>query len=152
MALEYSKAEIEEAEELRRMCCEMDINGDGTIRKDELCEYIEEGKLKAFLMTLGLNLKDADKFWSIIDRHHDDAIDIETFVMECMKLKGPATSFDLAYLMTQMGNIEKKQQVLHRESTLLLQRMNKSMTCPENLNASPYLSWSTQKKPMVTCF
>jgi len=48
MALEYSKAEIEEAEELRRMCCEMDINRDGRIRKEELCEYIEKGQMKPF--------------------------------------------------------------------------------------------------------
>jgi len=65
-------------------------------------------------MTNGLNVKDADNFWNIIDSHHDDAINKETFVMECMELKGLATNFHLAYLMTDMGNIEKKQQVLHR--------------------------------------
>jgi hypothetical protein len=154
MALEYTKAEIEEAEELRRMCYEMDINGDGTIKKEELCGYIEEGKLKAFFMTLGLNLKDADNFWSIIDRHHDDAIDIETFVMECMKLKGAATNFDLAYLMSQMGNMESKQQVLHRENMLALQHIAKSVRTTESgqsgLDVSALLSWSTQK-PGMSC-
>jgi len=155
MAFELTKAEIEEANELRKMCIEMDINGDGTIRKDELCEYIEEGnKLKAFLMTLGLNLKDADNFWDIIDRHHDAAIDIETFVAECMKLKGPATNFDLAYLMTQIGSLERKQRLLHMESMMALQKVNKNVVLTEN--GSPgtdagYLPWSP-KKPCVSCF
>jgi len=45
---QFHQAEIEEAQAVRRKCHEMDINGDSTVRKEELCENISEGKLKSF--------------------------------------------------------------------------------------------------------
>jgi len=120
-AYKQHRAEIAEAAELHKMCCEMDINGDGTIKRSELCEFIEEGKLKAFLMTLGLNLKNADLFFHIIDAAKDE-IDIETFVQECMNLRGNASNFDLAYLIIHMKEIEKRQQEFHLETIDKLRR------------------------------
>merc|ERR1719410_2632079 len=44
--------------------------------------------------------------------------------------------------MTQMGNLERKQQVLHRESMLLLQRISKKVATTENDSSSFYASRS----------
>jgi len=132
LAFEQHRAEIAETNELHKMCQEMDINGDGTIKRSELCEYIEEGKLKAFLMTLGLrlNLKNAGLFFNIIDSA-SDAIDIETFVQECMNLRGTASNLDLAYLTIQMGALEKRQQEFHHEIMTSLRWMTTRGDTPQ---------------------
>eukprot|EP00419_Tripos_fusus_P065509 CAMPEP_0172931204 /NCGR_PEP_ID=MMETSP1075-20121228/219377_1 /TAXON_ID=2916 /ORGANISM="Ceratium fusus, Strain PA161109" /LENGTH=768 /DNA_ID=CAMNT_0013792523 /DNA_START=72 /DNA_END=2380 /DNA_ORIENTATION=+ len=121
LAYKQRRAEIAEAAELRKMIRDMDKDGDGTIKRSELCEYIDDGKLKAFLKTLGLDLKNADLFFHIIDAAKDE-IDIETFVRECMNLRGTASNFDLAYLINHMREIEKRQQDFHVETMDTLRR------------------------------
>jgi len=125
LAHEQQRAEMTQANELHKMCQEMDISDDGTISRSELCEYIQDGKFKAFLMTLGLrlNLKHADLFFNIIDSSSEN-IDIETFVQECMNLRGNASNFDLAYLTIQMGALEKRQQEFHHETMAVLRWMS----------------------------
>jgi len=136
LGIEIDRKEKQVEEDLRKMCREMDTDNSGCIKSDELNDFIEGGKLKGFLMTLGLHIKDTDVFFSILDSNSQQAagsVATEIFIEECMKLKGFATNLDLRVLTMTVNNIvdrqrqwEYTQRRYHQESKELLEELLRS--------------------------
>jgi len=121
------------------MVLEIDTNESGCITSQELHEYIGEGKLKGFLMTLGLHIKDPDLFFGILHSNSNEgkpdggSVAVEDFIQECMRLKGFATNLDLQVLTTKVDTVvdrqrlwEYKQRQYHMESKELLDELVRS--------------------------
>jgi hypothetical protein len=109
LALEQRKRELEEAEELRQACHSLHTvrkstrNGMGTyITSDDFEREILHGPLRAHLRVLGLDIKDARSFYGILAAANGGKdVEIDTFVSECMKLKGFATAIDMQNMMCE---------------------------------------------------
>jgi len=69
---------------------------------------MNNGKLKYFLASLGLDIRDAERFFELLEDNSSE-IDIGFFVDACMKLKGAATSIDLQGLASKTVQLQRWQ-------------------------------------------
>merc|ERR550532_2321127 len=107
-ALEVCRAENAQHRQLMRLCEELDKDGSGTLTKQEFSKNMNNGKLKYFLATLGLDIRDAERFFELLEDNSSE-IDIGSFVDACMKLKGAATSIDLQGLALKTVQLQRSQ-------------------------------------------
>jgi len=122
-ALEVCRAENAQHRQLMRLCEELDKGGSGTLTKQEFSKNMKDGKLKYFLASLGLDIRDAERFFELLEDTSSE-IDIGLFVDACMKLKGAATSIDLQGLalntvQLQHLQIQFEQNVMYRLDELM---------------------------------
>eukprot|EP00929_Paragymnodinium_shiwhaense_P014095 TRINITY_DN121986_c0_g1_i1.p1 TRINITY_DN121986_c0_g1~~TRINITY_DN121986_c0_g1_i1.p1 ORF type:complete len:988 (+),score=247.48 TRINITY_DN121986_c0_g1_i1:172-3135(+) len=79
---------------------DMDADNSGFITKEEFANHIGNPKVQAYFETLEIDPRDAIHLFQLIDADATDkGIDIEDFVMGCLRLKGMAKSCDIARLM-----------------------------------------------------
>mmetsp|Transcript_68477 Transcript_68477/g.155144 ORF Transcript_68477/g.155144 Transcript_68477/m.155144 type:complete len:691 (-) Transcript_68477:135-2207(-) len=110
-ALQQRKKDMAEADDLRKLCMEIDSDGSGGISLDEFCEaYDQNTKLRDHFQVLGLDISDAQMFFEILCAiHNEDHVDIDSFVACCMRLRGFATSIELQNLQLQSMAIYRNQ-------------------------------------------
>jgi len=75
----------------------MDNDGSGVISEAEF--NMEDPELIAFASSLDIDVMDMAQFFSLLSNNGQDPVDIETFVVGCIKLRGPAKSLDLQFLL-----------------------------------------------------
>mmetsp|Transcript_92658 Transcript_92658/g.188707 ORF Transcript_92658/g.188707 Transcript_92658/m.188707 type:complete len:110 (+) Transcript_92658:2-331(+) len=87
----------------------MDRDNSGTISRDEFQRHLRSGKLKAHLVVLGLDIKDAESFFDMMAgvAGDDEEVSIDEFVQGCHKLKGGATGVDVQQLMYETKRLHK---------------------------------------------
>merc|ERR1712226_5263 len=90
----------------------------GYITKEEFMSLIDEPKVQAYFATLDLNAEDAISLFRMLDEgsEEDEGIDVEDFVNGCLRLKGPAKSYDCARLMSEVKAVSRE---LHRQRRLM---------------------------------
>lgn len=141
-ALETRKKEFIEAAELRSFCSGLSQSGSITLQDFE--REMAEGDLRAHLHVLGLEIKDPKKFFDILQATNDKpALDIDTFVHGCMKLKGYATAVDLQSLMCET---RKAAQDVSRMAKKVLDTKENLEHCISSMNADQFKL--TNFKPM----
>jgi len=115
LALELRKTRIAEAEQLRQLFYELDINLSGTICIEEFQAHMQSGKLRAYLSVLGLDVKDVEVFlYMLTIENKTGDVEIEAFVDGCMKMKGQATSLDMQTISVAIRMIYKDLKKLHK--------------------------------------
>merc|ERR1711879_222379 len=79
-------------------------------------EHIKDDNVRAYFATLDLEASDAISLFHMLDdNNHDDCgIDVEDFVNGCLRLKGPAKSYDTARLMAECKAILRQTQMANR--------------------------------------
>merc|ERR1712032_1340655 len=107
-ALEVRRTENAHHRQLMRLCEELDKDGSGTLTKQEFSGNMKKGKLKYFLATLGLDIRDAERFFELLEETSHE-IDIGLFVDACMRLKGAATSIDLQRIALKTVQLQHSQ-------------------------------------------
>merc|ERR1712183_300760 len=86
----------------------LDINQDGCLDKEEFARHLSQGKLKAYLSVLGLDITEAETFLKILSKAANDTpIEIEDFVDGCLRMKGGASSLDMQALLFEMKMVRR---------------------------------------------
>jgi len=80
---------------------EMDQDGDGQITYMDFCKHADHHLIHAFASSLEIDITDAKQFFCMLSGNGSRSVDIETFVVGCIKLKGAAKSMDLMDLIFQ---------------------------------------------------
>lgn len=80
---------------------EMDDNQDGQISYEEFCHHVNNPEMRAFATSMEIDVLDAKQFFCILSDNGRRCVDVETFVVGCIKLKGAARSMDLMDLVYQ---------------------------------------------------
>jgi len=80
---------------------DMDTEGHGFITRDEFMRGMHRYEVREFMRALSIDLKDADKMYSLLDRNNDGMVDIVEFVQGMEKMRGEAKSSDIHFLMMQ---------------------------------------------------
>eukprot|EP00930_Biecheleria_cincta_P089348 TRINITY_DN78636_c0_g1_i1.p1 TRINITY_DN78636_c0_g1~~TRINITY_DN78636_c0_g1_i1.p1 ORF type:complete len:591 (-),score=98.56 TRINITY_DN78636_c0_g1_i1:353-2125(-) len=110
-ALAEMRDQKENAEELRKIAeiCEKDK--DGYISPQEFAEFIRHPLLRAKLTVLGINIRDAEMFFSMLLAAGDgeSSVPVDDFVKGCLRLQGAATSIDLQCLVFRVCMIQTSQ-------------------------------------------
>merc|ERR1712050_446223 len=108
-ALEQRKDLVMQKAELRSMCMALDLDKSGTLSTDELISSFSTSKMKAYLATMDLDIRDVELFVGIISTFTDgNQIEIDAFVDSCMKLKGNASTLDMSVLLFNQRTMSRQ--------------------------------------------
>jgi len=109
LKLEYRHAQEGAARGMKRVFQAIDCDGNGHINLDEFYVGVQAEDVQALMNAIQIDVKDAERFFKLVLAATDsDEVDIDTFVLACMKIKGSASSLDLQSLMFETGVIHKK--------------------------------------------
>jgi len=99
---------------------ELDKDHSGEMSLMEFEEAISDEGMVTYLSVLGLEVTDAKLLFCLLDRDRSGAIDIEDFIVGCLKLRGEAKNLDMAmislqsdWLVETMEDVYSKLQELH---------------------------------------
>merc|ERR1712151_249507 len=99
----------------------------GIIDAENFAEHINHGRLKAYLSVLGLDIKDAEIFFGMLQSASSNGeVEVDSFVDGCMRLKGWATSIDMQSLVFETKVIHKTQRQFFYECFSMLTWLQES--------------------------
>lgn len=94
--------------QLQQLFAEIDKNDTGCIRLVEFEESLLREDVRAMLSNLDLDVSDAAMFFKLLDVEGTQRLDIEEFVMGCMRIKGMAKVVDVETLMYENRRFHKR--------------------------------------------
>jgi len=93
---------------LRKLYQDMGGNLDGEITYTEFCENLYNPRMQAFASSLEIDISDARQFFLVLSDRGKRPVDLETFVVGCIKLRGAAKSVDLMDLSFDHKRAQRK--------------------------------------------
>merc|ERR1712217_429627 len=93
---------------------EIDTNNSGSLTLEEFEKHIEDDKILAYLRTLEIDVSQVRTLFTLLDVDNTGEVAIDEFVGGCLRLRGGATSMDLAVLKYQVEWILRGVQSLNR--------------------------------------
>merc|ERR1711862_601678 len=93
---------------IHRLFDQIDSDQSGTITIGELEHHLQNKAVQAFFQALGIEPYDAWTLFKLMDENDSHNIDIEKFVVGCLKLNGNAKSTELLKLAYDNKWIAKK--------------------------------------------
>jgi len=120
------KEDFAAASELKTMFNKMDVDGNGSLSREEFEKCMADFKISSYFEMRGLAIKDAEMFSKmLIAMGETDEIDIGSFVGGCLKMKGVAMNIDLVmlhYEVKLMHRAQRKQfDALQSELSILME-------------------------------
>merc|ERR1712007_43332 len=98
--------EIESKDELtaivQQVFIELDTNHSGALSLEEFEKHVEDEKIMAYLRTRGIDIGQVRNLFALLDVDQTGDVDMDEFVQGVLRLKGGATSMDLAVLTYQV--------------------------------------------------
>jgi len=82
----------------------MDDDGSGDVSYAEFERHLSDEEMVAFCSSLEIDATDVAQFFNILSAGGTRSVDVETFVIGCIKLKGVAKSMDLMDLAIRQRN------------------------------------------------
>lgn len=108
--------ELESKDELaaiiQQVFIELDVNHSGSLSIDEFEKHIDDEKIQAYLRSRQIDICQVRTIFALLDVDGTGDVDMEEFVQGVLRLKGGATSMDLAVLTYRV------EYILHRMSAL----------------------------------
>jgi len=101
----------------------IDNNQDGSITYEEFCTHLNDPEVRAFASSLEIEVIDTKQVFCILSNHGTNAVDLEAFVVGCIKLRGMAKSMDLMDLMYAHKNAVHEQHMFAETCLERLQNM-----------------------------
>jgi len=124
LVVEQRRKEMFDTESLRRLCHQMDEDASGTITWSEFEEALNKGTVSTHLAAIGLDVHDAEMFFEMLASiSGSDEVNIDDFVLGCMRMKGGATSIDMQMLAYQARLLQRGQGALEVDQKKLLELM-----------------------------
>eukprot|EP00746_Dinoflagellata_sp_MGD_P070382 gnl/MRDRNA2_/MRDRNA2_288260_c0_seq1.p1 gnl/MRDRNA2_/MRDRNA2_288260_c0~~gnl/MRDRNA2_/MRDRNA2_288260_c0_seq1.p1 ORF type:complete len:443 (-),score=71.65 gnl/MRDRNA2_/MRDRNA2_288260_c0_seq1:304-1560(-) len=100
---------------VQKMFYEADKDGSGEVTMDEFIDLFEKPSIQSYFRMQGIDCTAVDpkKLFQLIDYDGGGNVDIDEFVVGCTKLKGKASSIDVAILQHQVKKQDRKMHSLH---------------------------------------
>eukprot|EP00931_Biecheleriopsis_adriatica_P021401 TRINITY_DN1399_c0_g1_i1.p1 TRINITY_DN1399_c0_g1~~TRINITY_DN1399_c0_g1_i1.p1 ORF type:complete len:676 (+),score=167.70 TRINITY_DN1399_c0_g1_i1:67-2094(+) len=112
--------------ELLKLFNELDTDKSGTISLHEFEAYAARSDIQAFFSVLELDVSKAAQVFRLLDVDGSNEIEVDEFVMGCMRLKGLAKGVDMESLMLEskkLMNRQQKQQRWNRRRFTSMEKM-----------------------------
>ncbi|CAK0851200.1 unnamed protein product [Prorocentrum cordatum] len=96
------------AEKLQQLFGAIDDDDSGLITMDELELIADDDLMKAYFQALQIDFRDAATLFKLIDATNDGAIKLDDFLRGCEKLKGQATSMEMAEISYDLRRLDNQ--------------------------------------------
>jgi len=119
-AFERIHFELAIAEDLRRICEEMDVDKSNTLTRDEVHQSMENERVKHYLRHLGIDIKDVRLFFNTIPMRQcgeNHEVGLREFINHCMRMRGTATSLDMQTLLYMVRHAQRRTDTQLRQIT-----------------------------------
>lgn len=93
----------------------LDVDESGKVSYEEFCNGLNDPSALAFASTLGVEITDLKQFFMVLSEGGTRDVDIETFVLGCIKMRGAAKSMDVVALQEEIRNQSLRFEELCRE-------------------------------------
>jgi len=90
---------------MHQFLAEADDSGDGLLSREEFRSIVADSRVKAWLGSMELDVRDADLVYSLVDADLDGLLTPEELVRGFSLLRGPARSLDM---VTSMRTVDQK--------------------------------------------
>jgi len=98
--LEKHKLDLERIGELQTLFRSLDADKSGTLTIDELQKGCLDARIMSIFEMLDLDIKSIEVFFSLLSQvSGSDAVDMQSFVTGCLKMRGYATNIDVFMLL-----------------------------------------------------
>merc|ERR1712014_425902 len=101
----------------------MDSDGSGDISLEEFETRLQDPEMDAFASRMDTQITDVKQFFARLSGQGTRAVDLETFVIGCIKLKGVAKSMDLLDFMHMEKEFNEQQRVFNEMCLAQLQQI-----------------------------
>eukprot|EP00929_Paragymnodinium_shiwhaense_P084888 TRINITY_DN45426_c0_g1_i4.p1 TRINITY_DN45426_c0_g1~~TRINITY_DN45426_c0_g1_i4.p1 ORF type:complete len:615 (+),score=93.40 TRINITY_DN45426_c0_g1_i4:95-1939(+) len=106
LAVELHRAERDDfLQRCRAIFRCIDHDGDGVLKTCEMKERMDSEPARALFASMELDFEDVNALFALLDDDGDQTIDLEEFVLGCLRLRGGARAIDLARLLQETHNI-----------------------------------------------
>lgn len=92
------KQKYEHIKLFKELYSRIDADNSGDLSMDEMHRHMQDQRAVAFFQSLDIDVSDVEQFFGTLSQDGTTSVDLETFVIGCMKLKGTARSMDLQCL------------------------------------------------------
>merc|ERR1719253_2079218 len=96
------------ADTVRKLFACIDAHDTNSISYGQFQRYVNTEEAVAFFASLSIDVDDAWDLFRLIDSDKSNQIDVDEFVEGCIRLRGRATSLDLARLRDEMRRAHQK--------------------------------------------
>eukprot|EP00747_Dinoflagellata_sp_TGD_P097617 gnl/TRDRNA2_/TRDRNA2_167186_c2_seq1.p1 gnl/TRDRNA2_/TRDRNA2_167186_c2~~gnl/TRDRNA2_/TRDRNA2_167186_c2_seq1.p1 ORF type:complete len:171 (+),score=38.27 gnl/TRDRNA2_/TRDRNA2_167186_c2_seq1:104-616(+) len=93
---------------LKELFQNVDNNGSGTITVNEFEEALEATDLQAYFSSMDIDVEDAWTLFKLLDSDGSHRVELDEFVMGCMRLRGNAKGVDIAIMMYEQRVAQKQ--------------------------------------------
>mmetsp|Transcript_73673 Transcript_73673/g.204879 ORF Transcript_73673/g.204879 Transcript_73673/m.204879 type:complete len:649 (+) Transcript_73673:54-2000(+) len=85
--------------DLKALFREIDTDGYDTISYEQFEQHLRLPTVQAYFVRLGLDITDAHELFRVLDADHDQTVEIDEFVMGCIRLMGSARTVNVVTLI-----------------------------------------------------
>lgn len=146
-------------EQLSSLYQEIDADGDGRITVLEFLAALRDTRLQAFIGSLNIDASDTVRFFQMLTDNSDDpsqGLDLETFVVGCIKLRGEAKAQDIYEVKANQKNLLKKMSSLerllqhrqHRDPLVVSRERAEDQEAPHGMSATPSIIEELGEEPL----
>uniref|UniRef100_A0A7S1F9F9 EF-hand domain-containing protein n=1 Tax=Noctiluca scintillans TaxID=2966 RepID=A0A7S1F9F9_NOCSC len=97
----------ENIETLHTLFKEIDGDCTGKITLDEIQQIMDRKDVKAIFATVGLEVSNATSFFKLLDVDDSNSLEVDEFVVGCLRIRGMARAVDLQTLMYENKRVVK---------------------------------------------
>lgn len=137
--------------ELQKIFYELDTNRSGTICLQEFEEFVKRDAVRAHFSVLELDVSKAEQVFRLLDTDGSNEIQIDEFVVGCMRLKGLAKGIDMEGLMLESKRMMTRLSTHQKWARRQLARMEETMEANNRRlqSAIEHLSFAVNKSEMM---
>jgi len=103
---------------LKDVFLELDVSRDGYVSWDEFTELMDDDLIKVWLTTLEIDTLDLNQLFQML-ADNDARFNVHEFVDCLSRVRGPAKSVDMVRVITIIGKLEKKVEMLLNDKLLI---------------------------------
>lgn len=105
-----------EIQQLQALFEEADAKDNGQISIVDFVDFTRDPRVEAYFRVIGINISEAIGFFRLLDIDDSGYVDMEEFVIGCMRIKGQAKGLDVATLMHELKRVTR---IIHNEIVTL---------------------------------
>merc|ERR1719215_2358439 len=95
---------------IKELYSRMDADDSGEVSWPEFKAYMGHPKIVAFAESLDIEVNDLEQFFGVLSTQGQRPVDLESFVVGCIKLRGVAKSMDMIDVLQSQKQVVIEQQ------------------------------------------